>query len=272
MPRSTIPPGRSYFSFVDPRPGERREVVVYVHRPARFGPDSPVLIVMHGRARNAEEYRNAWIPESEARGFLLAAPEFSEAHYPGSYHYNYGDMVTPEGTPRPRTEWIFPLVDHIFEALVARSGSRHNRYRLFGHSAGGQLVYRMVTFAFSDRIEHAIAANSGSYTLPLAEETFPFGLDGFALSDDERRRLFARPLTIMLGDADSDPTHPQLPREPGAMRQGPHRFARGLNYLALAHRQAAALGCPLAWKLHIAPGVAHSNPGIAPYAARALFE
>jgi poly(3-hydroxybutyrate) depolymerase len=272
MPDSALFPGRSHFSFTDPRAGERREITVHVHRPAGFTPDSPVLIVMHGRSRNAREYRDAWIPESEARGILIAAPEFSEACYPGVYHYNFADMVTPDGTARPRRDWTFALIDRIFEALVARAGSRRERYRLFGHSAGGQFVHRMVTFAFSDRVEHAVAANSGSYTLPVADEAFPFGLEGFPLTDDERRTLFARPLTIVLGDADSDPNHPQLPRDPGAMRQGPFRFARGLNYLAVACRESTALACPLAWKLRIAPNVAHSNPGIAPYAARALFE
>jgi hypothetical protein len=91
------------------------------------------------------------------------------------------------------------------------------------------------------------------------------------MTEAERRELFTRPMTIMLGDADSDPKHHQLPREPGAMRQGPHRFARGLHYFALACCEAAAADVPLAWKLRIAPGVAHSNPGIAPFAARELF-
>ena len=84
--------------------------------------------------------------------------------------------------------------------------------------------------------------------------------------------MFTRPFTVLLGDADSDPKHHQLPRDPGAMRQGPHRFARGLHYMSVACREAAALGVTITWKLRIAPGVAHSNGDIAPYAAKALFE
>ena len=270
-PNAALPSGSSEFVFLDPRPGPRREIKVYAHRPASWTPDAPILLVMHGRARDGRAYREGWIAEADARGFLVAVPEFSEAHYPLSHHYNYGDMMTPEGEHRPRELWAFGLVDRVFEALRNRSRSRRDRYFLFGHSAGGQIVHRLMTFSASPLIEHALAANSGSYTLPVFEEAFPFGLGGTAITEAERREFFTRPMTILLGDADSDPDHHQLPREPGAMRQGPHRFARGLGYFALACRESAALGVQLAWKLRIAPGIAHSNPGMAPYAARELF-
>ena len=269
---SRLPIGTSEFTFIDPRPGPHREVTVFVHRPAGWSPGAPVLLVMHGRARNGAAYREGWIAESDARGFLLAVPQFSETFYPTSHDYNYGDMMTPDDRHRPRAEWLFPLVERIFDDLRARAGSLRDTFHLFGHSAGGQIVHRLMTFAYSARIEKVVAANSGSYTMPVFEEAFPFGLGGTAISEDERRAVFSRPFTVLLGDADSDPNHFQLPREPGAMRQGPHRFARGLHYMSTACREAAALGTPLAWKLRIAPGVAHSNADIAPFAARALFD
>lgn len=46
--------------------------------------------------------------------------------------------------------------------------------------------------------------------------------------------FFSAPLTILLADADDDPRHRSLRRAPEAMAQGPHRFARGLNYLLTA--------------------------------------
>ena len=269
---SSLPPGSSEFTFVDPRPGPPRKVTVFAHRPARWSPEAPVLLVMHGRARDGAAYRRGWIPQADERGFLVAVPQFSEAFYPTSHDYNYGDMMTPAGEPRPREQWLFPLVERIFDDLRQRAGSRRDRFHLFGHSAGGQIVHRLMTFAYSARIEKIVAANSGSYTMPVFDEAFPFGLGGTAISEGERRVLFTRPFTVLLGDADSDPNHHQLPREPGAMRQGPHRFARGLHYMSTACREAAALGVPLAWKLRVAPGVAHSNPDIAPFAAQALFD
>jgi poly(3-hydroxybutyrate) depolymerase len=267
-----LPVGASAYPFTDPRAGARRTVTVYTYRPASFTPDSPVLIVMHGRNRNGRGYRDAWIAQAERFGFLLAVPEFSEEDYEHPHEYNYGGMRRPDGPPRPRDEWLFPVVDAVFEDLKARTGSKRERYFLFGHSAGGQVVHRLATFAWSPKIERAITANAGSYTLPVRDEDFPFGLRGTEAGDDDLRAFFARPLLVLLGEDDDDPNHYQLPREPAAMRQGPHRFARGLNYLEVAKREAARLGVPLAWRLATAPGVAHSNGAIAAYAARHLFE
>ena len=254
--------------FADPRDG--RPIAVYVYRPESFRPDGPVLMVMHGRKRNAGEYCEYFANEAERGGFLVIAPEFDEARYSHPYGYNYGDMVDPNGQPRPRERWLFPVVEAIFQDARSRLRLRTDRFFLFGHSAGGQFVHRLATFGWQPSIERAIAANSGSYTLPVRDEAFPFGLGGADLDDAGLRALFARPLTILLGDADVDPTDAHLPREPAAMRQGPHRFARGHHYLEAARREAERLGVPLAWRLAIAPGVGHSGEHMAPFAAREL--
>lgn len=114
-------------------------------------------------------------------------------------------------------------------------------------------------------------ANAGSYTMPVPDESFPFGLAGSPVGDAELRALFSRDVLVLLGDADNDPNHPELPREPEAMRQGSHRFARGTRYFETARREANRLGMPLAWRLATAPGVAHSAAEMAPHAARHLF-
>lgn len=57
--------------------------------------------------------------------------------------------------------------------------------------------------------------------------------------DKQGSGSFSRPLLLLLGDADIDADHPQLPREPDAMKQGPHRFARGHHYFETARREAA---------------------------------
>ena len=257
------------YAFRDPR-GAGREITVHVHRPPGFTPESPILMVMHGRARNGADYCGYFAAESDRRGFLVVAPEFAEAHYPHPHAYNFGNMCGLDATPRPRDEWLFPVLADVLDDVRARVGSRREKFFLVGHSAGGQLVHRLATFGWLPAIEHAIAANSGSYTLPTRAERFPFGLNGVAIGDDELRTLFARPLTIQLGDADVDPNDEHLPREAGALAQGPHRFARGHRYLEVARREADRLGVPLAWRLAIAPGVAHSGQDMAPFAVREL--
>jgi hypothetical protein len=180
-------------------------------------------------------------------------------------------MCDANGSILPRGEWLFPVLDAVFRGICERTGSIRDRFFLFGHSAGSQLVHRLATFGWLDSIERAVAANAGSYTLPIHGEAFPFGLDGAPASDADVVRLFSRPIIVQLGDSDVDPDDAHLPREPGAMRQGPYRFARGRNYFETARREAERLGVPLAWRLSIVPGVAHSGQNMAPHAARELF-
>ena len=263
---------RATHAFFDPRPGRGGEIPVHTYRPATFAPGSPVVVVMHGRVRNGAEYRDWWSAEADRRGFLVIAPEFAEAQYAHPHDYNLGSMVRADGSWRPREEWLFPVIDHVFEDARRRFGATRERYFLFGHSAGGQLVHRWATFAWSPRIELAIAANAGHYTMPLADVPFPHGTGGTSLGDDDLRALFQRPLVILLGDADTDPRHFQLPSEPADLLQGPHRLARGRNYFATAAREAERLGVRLAWRIATAPGVAHVAADVAPHAARLLFE
>jgi len=266
-----LPTGRSSYPFPDPRGGDRH-LTVHIHRPAAYSPASPILLVAHGRARNGADYRDYFVAESERRGFLVVAPEFAEAQYPNPYAYNYGNLCEASGKILPRGEWLFPVLEAVFRDARERAGSRRDRFFLFGHSAGSQLVHRLATFGWLDSIERAVAANAGSYTLPVRGEAFPFGLDGGpATSDDDLRRLFARPIIVQLGANDVDPNDAHLPREPGAMRQGPYRFARGRNYFETARREAERLGVRLAWRLSIVPGVAHSGQNMAPHATKELF-
>jgi len=266
-----LPTGRSSYPFPDPR-GAGRQVTVQAYRPAAYTAESPILVVAHGRARNGADYRDYFVPESDRRGFLVVAPEFPEALYPNPYAYNYGNMCDANGKILPRGEWLFPVLEAVFRDARERAGSKRDRFFLFGHSAGSQLVHRMATFGWLDSIERAVAANAGSYTLPVHGEQFPFGLDGAPeVGEDGIRRLFSRPIIVQLGSADIDPNDPHLPREPGAMRQGPYRFARGRNYFDTARREAERLGVRLAWRLSIVPGVAHSGQNMAPHATKELF-
>jgi hypothetical protein len=229
------------------------------------------VIVIAGRKRNAEEYRDFWIADADRRGLLIIAPEFSEAQYAHPYTYNYGAMCGVDGRLAPRDQWVFPVIEGIFHDVRRHAQSNRDRYFLFGHSAGAQLVHRLVMFGGALSYEKAVAGNAGSYTLPTPEEDFPFGLGGIEASDEELRAMFSRPLVVHLGDRDIDPADPHLPTEPGAMRQGLHRYARGQFFLEVARREARRLGVPLAWRQEVAPGVAHSGQMMAPFAARIFF-
>jgi hypothetical protein len=51
---------------------------------------------MHGRKRNAEEYRDQWIEAAKDLNLLVVVPEFSEKNFPEVWGFNYGNVMTPE--------------------------------------------------------------------------------------------------------------------------------------------------------------------------------
>ena len=244
---------------------------VFYHRPESWTPAGRVVVVMHGVNRDADRYRDEWRGLADQYGFLLVVPEFSQAKFPGDDGYNFGGMVDDQGKPRPRERWSFNVVDRVFADVRRLSGAERQAYSLYGHSAGAQFAHRFLLFAASPSVEMVVAANAGWYTLPVADEAFPYGLQGSPAGEADVRAFLARPLVLQLGEADTDSAHSSLRRTPEANRQGPHRFARGKNFMAVAEVEAKRLGVPLAWKLVTVPGVGHSNGQMAEHAARELF-
>jgi len=152
----------------------------------------------------------------------------------------------------------------LFDEIVCRIGGSQRGYALYGHSAGGQFVHRYVAFADAPRMEVAVAANSGWYTMPT-DAAFPYGWGGDVAGLVVPERAFQRPLTILLGTADNDRNHPSLRKNEETDRQGLTRYDRGHGFLAAA-RERAGKSMPLRWQIAYAPGIGHDNGGMAPFA------
>jgi poly(3-hydroxybutyrate) depolymerase len=250
---------------------DKQAMTVWYYRPAGLRPTDPVLFVMHGVLRNADVYRDAWVQLAQSYRFLLLTPEFSRELFPTTESYNMGNMVAKGGAPIPRERWSFQVIDRVFDEAKARTGLTRERYSIFGHSAGAQFVHRLATFAADARIERAITANAGWYTLPVRSEKFPYGLEGTEITEAELKRNFAKDLIVLLGEADSDPNHENLRRNLDADRQGIHRLERGQNFFKVAQAEAARLGADFKWRLETVPGVGHDNTKMAGAAAKLLF-
>ncbi|MBS0662625.1 MAG: alpha/beta hydrolase [Verrucomicrobia bacterium] len=248
-----------------------KTVLVWYYLPESADRDAPVVIVMHGVGRNGEEYLTDWTPLAQERKFLLVVPEFSKAEFPGDPGYNYGNTVSAAGQPLPRDQWAFGMIEPIFDAVRSRTGNRCETYRIFGHSAGAQFVQRFLYFVPQARVKVAVAANAGWYLLPDFGVEFPYGLKGTPVTEADLRVVLARPLTVLLGEADTNPKAKALRHTPEAEAQGPHRFARGQFFFHRAQLAAAALHTAFGWSLATAPGVGHSDEHMAPFAVRYLL-
>lgn len=246
-------------------------VKVWYYVPDGLTADAPVLFVMHGVKRNGEDYLDEWTAAAAQARVLLVVPEFSQRDFPGEEGYIYGNTVDAAGNPRPREAWAFTAIEGIFDAVRSRFGNRSPRYHLYGHSAGAQFVHRFVYFMPEARLARAVAANAGWYTLPDPAVEFPHGLKGTVISAAARTQALARPLAILLGDADTDPHHPALRRDAATDVQGVHRFARGQYFFRTAQAAAERERLPFHWTLATAPGVAHSNRDMVRFALPVLF-
>ncbi len=264
---SEPPVGRSEFVFE--QGGKHVRVRHFV--PEGFTADTPIVFVLHGVLRNGEQYLKDWMPYASERRFLLVVPEFSQPEFPGAHGYQDGNLTTPAGKATPRESWSYNMIEPIFDAVRARCHSRCARYSLYGHSAGAQFVHRFICFAPRARLLRAVSANAGSYMLPDASREFPYGFGGLGPGAAGLRAALAQPLVVLLGTADIDPHHKDLPHSPEAEAQGPFRLARGKFFFACGERAAAALGAPFGWTLSFAPGIAHSDKGMAPFALPCLL-
>jgi hypothetical protein len=401
-----VPPGPGSFVFEDEKGNRDRPIKVWTWRPERFGPRSPILIVMHGNGRDGRAYRDSWTRRAREAGALLLVPEFSEKHYPGSKWYQLGNLrgsahVGPpdvldwsklrrlllsgagpggprglkrawsrlapdraaklkaalrpekpgaenkgrilaalnelvedeelygkESFPKPpaearrilewheqqkkadgqkelrgsalrrlnrsllaqslpgclraadysdrkRSKWTYLAVEHLFDHVLRKTGSKRTGYLLYGHSAGAQFVHRMMLLLPKSRAERAVAANAGKYLWPDLAVDYPYGLGGVAGRRDRLlREALGRKLVIMPGteDTEEDETKdPDLPTSEGAMKQGKNRLERARNFHKAAGRAARKLGVRLNWELREVKGVAHRNSGMVPEAADVLL-
>nr|WP_298929445.1 hypothetical protein [uncultured Erythrobacter sp.] len=238
---------------------------VWTYIPVSADPKTaPILFVMHGARRDPERYRDQWTDEADKGRFIVIAPEFSREDFRGSRNYNLGAMFDRESEElRSEKSWSFSAIEPIFDEVVARLGGQQTDYTIFGHSAGSQFVHRFLLMKPESRAKRYLAANAGWYTFADLEIAYPFGLAGTPADEDALKQALAKDVVILLGDQDTDPDHSSLNRSDGAMRQGPHRFARGQAFYAAAKKLAQDKEWEFGWSLRVIPGVAHSNGGIA---------
>jgi len=224
----------------------------------------PILIVMHGTKRDGDRYRDEWAQIAQKNNIIIIAPSFSKKDFPKSLRYNLGNVFDKEGREINKEEqWTFSTIEPLFDAVVEALGSNQKSYTLYGHSAGAQFVHRYLFYKPNARVKRYISANAGWYTLADMDEPYPYGLLGSGLTEKNLIAALQTDVVVLLGEKDTDSHHKHLRRTPEAMRQGPHRFARGFTFYKNAEKQAKKLGVPFNWKVVVVPNAVHSNAQMA---------
>jgi dienelactone hydrolase len=266
-----IPVGKHMFRFSPDAKRPQHELKVWTYRPEGFGPNTPIVFVMHGNKRNGETYRDTWARYSRKYGFLLLVPEFPKDEYPVKA-YQQGNLRDRQGKPVPPEGWTFSIIEKLFDHAKALTGSQVDNYYLYGHSAGGQFVQRFVLFMPKARYSRAIAANPGFYTFPTQEKVYPYGLKGTPIAGPIEPAVFGRDFVLMLGAEDTNRNNmPNRLKTKQPDEQGKTRPERGTNYFRTATDLAKAADTKFKWRLVQVPGVGHSAPRMSGPAAQELF-
>ncbi|NNJ72119.1 MAG: alpha/beta hydrolase [Enterobacterales bacterium] len=243
---------------------------IWYYIPTAVKETTPILFVMHGVKRNADEYRDGWIQAAENSDIILVVPEYSQAQFPRSRSYNLGNMYSERGQLNPENLWSYNLIEPIFDIVKAKTGNNSEKYHLFGHSAGAQFVHRYLLFASYQRLGLLMAANAGWYTTLDDQVEFPYGLKSSPKNLQQLENIFSQDVMIMLGELDNDANADYLRQTPEAKAQGAHRFARGNSFFEQARQLRQQQ--PFNWQLITVPNVGHNNKGMAHKAVKLVID
>ena len=270
-PEQVIETGQGSFVFDDYEPLPDKPVRVFTYRPDGDVTKMPILFVMHGTLRNADDYRDNWIEIADEHDVLIVTPQFNDEDFPGSGGYNLGGMFDEDGNQVDEQYWAYSLIEPIFDHVVELTGSEQTGYDIFGHSAGAQFTHRLFLFKEELRANHVISANAGWYTLTDFDIEFPYGLNNTAVDQDRLNQRLESRLLIQLGEEDTNSEDRYLRTSEEAMVQGNHRFERGHNFLSVAEEMAQDEGLELQWFIRTVPDVGHDNAKMAEDIADYLF-
>ncbi|QCK15618.1 hypothetical protein [Mangrovivirga cuniculi] len=238
---------------------KRKSIRVWTYKPEGWEDQDKIVFVMHGGGRNADDYLDAWTEIAEENNLLVVAPEFENKFYKYTTNdYQEGNLFTFFGTSNPKSEWAYTVVENIFDYIKSTNNITNERYYMFGHSAGGQFVHRMVILMPEARIETAVAANAGFYSFPDESIEYPYGLKNTGISlENDLQKSYKKKLIVLLGELDNDPALGTFRTTELAMKQGGHRLERGSNFFKMNQELSNQYSWTFNWKIDTVSNVGH---------------
>jgi predicted esterase len=238
---------------------ERKSIKLWTYKPESWNDKDKIVFVMHGGGRNADDYLNAWIDLANKNNLLIVAPEFENKFSKYTTNdYQEGNLFSFFGAKNPKSEWAYIVVENIFDHIKSVNGITNEHYDIFGHSAGGQFVHRMVMLMPESRIETAISANSGFYSLPSENLEFPYGFKKTEIDiKSNLQKAYKKRLIILLGELDNDPSLGTFRTTDLAMKQGAHRLERGTTFFNANKELTNKNNWTFNWKIDTIKNVGH---------------
>lgn len=250
-------------------------IPVYFASPEVINIKTRLVVVMHGRKRNAETYRDQWAQSSKDLNLLVIVPEFSEEAFPGVFGFNYGNVFTESLMPIGKDLQAFSFIKPLVEQMI-KDYKISNKWGIYGHGAGAHFVQRLVLHQPDLPYTLAIAANLGWYLTPQDIE-WPFGLRNSSITEADLKKAYSKYFLLLLGKSDVS-TKPNTPYVASIFdkvtAQGVHRLDRGRNFFKQSIAKARSMDVFLKWGMVEVPTKdGHSNTQqMVPYAAELFYE
>ena len=251
--------GKDAFVIYAHKDSERKSIRVWTYKPETWKDQDKMVFVMHGGGRNADDYFDAWVALADSNNLLVIAPEFENKYSRYTTNdYQEGNLFTFFGTKNPKSEWAYTVVENIFDHIKSANNISNSHYDMFGHSAGGQFVHRMVMIMPESRLATGIAANAGLYSLPNETLPFPYGLKKTTVDlDVALPKAYQKRLIILLGEKDNDPSLGTFRTTELAMEQGAHRLERGTRFFHANEQLSKRNDWTFNWRIDTVNNVGH---------------
>jgi pimeloyl-ACP methyl ester carboxylesterase len=257
------------FEYTGYRPLADKPVRVFYYVPTTGDiKDLPVLFVLSGAQRVGNGELNPWYRLAEKYGFVVINPQFTKELY-DSNAYQFGNVAVEKGSAKlnKKSKWTYNIVEDLFDYYLKVTDSNVKGYYLFGHSAGGQFVHRLVMMLPDARYIKAVAANPSAWTTPLADGLtdsegnvygWPYSVkDTPSAKKKVLKKVLSRRLYVQIGTKDIQTK--SLDQSAGANAQGPRRYHRALKFYDICVETAKELGIECGFRLAVVEGTRHST-------------
>ncbi|MCB1826559.1 MAG: alpha/beta hydrolase, partial [Candidatus Competibacteraceae bacterium] len=223
----------------------------YLYVPPGVGGNAPVLVVVHGVSRNAEEQARRFRRLARQYRVVLVAPQF-----PTDRFADYQRLgLTGQG------ERSDQALQAILTEVRHQTGITGRLY-LFGYSGGGQFVHRYA-MAHPKQVAAVAIGAAGWYTFPNLQVRFPRGLKISRRTGTRFRpeRFLRIPMAVFVGEHDvrRGKDRPEL-RQTGRVdaQQGLTRLERGDRWIDAMRAAARDRGLDTPYRYEVLPHAAHS--------------
>lgn len=222
----------------------------FLYQPASAKPGAPLVVSVHGIARNAAAHVYRLVHEAERLGCCVLAPLFEKSRY-GQYQ----QLIDARSNVRSDLALI-DMINHV----ARHTGADGERLLLLGYSGGAQFAHRFA-MAYPRRVSSAVLAAAGWYTMPDPTVAYPLGLDTMANAAELRLDADAYlrvPMHVLVGDLDTERDGSLRRSDLIDTTQGRTRIARARTWVAAMAKAAREREVPSLVDIALLSGVGHS--------------